>query len=385
MRFRNIIYQLLAVLVITGSVVGIIVYVGLSDQLHEDELVRGVRYVSYELDGPFRLDLIEIDTRRADVGIVAWRSGGLVQTSAQMDDARLQGREVIAGINADFYSFQSTLPIGSQVTDGQWVYGVSSRRSHVLVDADGKVLFDAVSFTGSVVSADGSRAAITGVNRHRANDQVMFYNTYFPAGQSRSDSTGVELAVEPMRGEQWLAGNPVRVRVIARSDGYIHEAVTYVLSAGEEHTDFSFYNALQPGDELTLMLGINDGAYSNITQIIGGGGRILRDGSDATEENTPLEGIGEAFLQNRHPRTFVATSEDGGRIWLGTVDGRQVSSVGMNFPEMASFLFQIGAWDAVNLDGGGSTTMVVGSQVVNRPSDANGERAVSNILFVEQN
>jgi exopolysaccharide biosynthesis protein len=118
--------------------------------------------------------------------------------------------------------------------------------------------------------------------------------------------------------------------------------------------------------------------------VIGGGGRILRDGQNATAENVSLEGIGEAFLTNRHPRTFVASDRDGRRVWLGTVDGRQAASVGMNFDEMADFLLDLGAWDAVNLDGGGSTTMVVGDSVVNRPSDATGERAVANILFVER-
>lgn len=385
MQFRSVFFQVLAVLILTGSAAGVILYVGQADKLHEDEIAKGVRYLVYELEGPFRLDLIEIDTRRADASVVAWRSGGLRQTSAQMEDARVTGRDVVAGINADFYSFQSTLPIGSQVTDGQWVYGVSSRRSHVLIDDDGNVYIDAVSFFGSLSRENDLEGQLTGVNRHRANNQAMFYNNHYGFEQSRSDSSGVELVLEPVRGSVWLAGNPVRVRVLSRTDGYTVGDFSYILSVGEQHSDFPFYTSVQPGEELTLKLGFTDSNYSSIAQVIGGGGRILRDGSDATAENTPNEGIGEAFLQNRHPRTFVAINRDGSRIWLGTVDGRQASSVGMNFPEMAQFLLGIEAWDAVNLDGGGSTTMVVGTQVVNRPSDATGERAVSNILFVELN
>lgn len=378
--------QVVAAFVLAGAAMTFIAYVGMGEQLREDELVRGVRYLTYELEGPSRVDLLEIDTRRADVSVVAWRSGGLRQTTLQMQDAREQGRDVIAGINADFYSFQSTLPIGSQVTDGQWVYGVSSRRSHVLVDADGSIHFDAVSFTGSVRNREGRSARITGVNRHRAPDQVMFFNGHYPDGASRSDSTGIELVLVPVASRaEWRAGNSIHVRVTGRFDQAPAPSFTYLLSIGDEHEDAAFYTRLQPGDELTLTLGINDGAFEDIRQVIGGGGRILRDGADATAENTPNEGIGEAFLQNRHPRTFVATDRDGSRIWLGTVDGRQTASVGMNFPEMAEFLLRIGAWDAVNLDGGGSTTMVVGEDVVNRPSDPSGERAVSNILFIQKN
>ncbi|KPP96126.1 MAG: putative periplasmic protein (DUF2233) [Bacteroidetes bacterium HLUCCA01] len=384
MSFKRIVSQVFAVLLLTSLSAAAIVTFGATDRLSDDELVRGVRYLSYELEGPFTLDIIEIDRTRADVNLVAWRSGGLLQTSLQMADARDQGRDVLAGINADFYSFQSTLPIGSQVTDGQWVYGVSSRRSHVLIDQEGGVHFDPVRFSGSVTIDETTRLSLTGVNRHRATDQAMFYNGYYGLDTSRSDSSGVELIVEPIGSVNWLAGNQVSMRVANRHDGYAGSGHPFVISVGPEHPDFEGYAALQTGTEITVSLGINEGAYTGITQVIGGGGRILREGSDATAENTETEGIGEAFLQNRHPRTFVAVSQDRGTIWLGTVDGRQAGSVGMNFPEMAAFLLELGAWDAVNLDGGGSTTMVVGEEIVNSPSDATGQRAVSNILIVEQ-
>lgn len=54
----------------------------------------------------------------------------------------------------------------------------------------------------------------------------------------------------------------------------------------------------------------------------------------------------------------------------------------MTFSEMADFLLSIGAWNALNFDGGGSTTMVVGGRVVNSPSDKSGERPVANVLAV---
>lgn len=383
MSFKRIVSQVFAVLLLTALSAAAIVTFGAADRLSQDELARGVRYISYQLEGPFTLDVIEIDRTRADVNLVAWRSGGLMQTSLQMEDARSQGRDVLVGINADFYSFQSTLPIGSQVTDGQWVYGVSSRRSHVLVDQEGNVHFDPVRFSGAVL-IDDTRLSLTGVNRHRASDQAMFYNAHFSPASSRSDSTGIELILEPVGSVNWSAGDEVPMRVVSRFDGYAGSGHSFVISVGPEHPDFGGYANLTTGSEIMVFLGINEGAYTGITQVIGGGGRILRNGGDATEENTETEGIGEAFLQNRHPRTFVAVSQDRETIWLGTVDGRQTSSVGMNFPEMAAFLLELGAWDAVNLDGGGSTTMVVGQEIVNSPSDATGQRAVSNILFIEQ-
>ncbi len=90
----------------------------------------------------------------------------------------------------------------------------------------------------------------------------------------------------------------------------------------------------------------------------------------------------EGFAAARHPRTAVGVRADG-RILLVTVDGRQPElSVGMTIAELASLLIELGAVEAVNMDGGGSTAMVVRGEVVNSPSDLTGERAVGDALLV---
>jgi exopolysaccharide biosynthesis protein len=105
-----------------------------------------------------------------------------------------------------------------------------------------------------------------------------------------------------------------------------------------------------------------------------------------------LDSAGAAtFAPVRHPRTIVGVASRGRRILLITVDGRQPGySVGTTNRESARLALELGATEAINLDGGGSTTMVVargsaGSTrfvVVNRPSDPQGERAVGNALVV---
>jgi exopolysaccharide biosynthesis protein len=72
-----------------------------------------------------------------------------------------------------------------------------------------------------------------------------------------------------------------------------------------------------------------------------------------------------------------------GRVLLVTVDGRQPElSVGMTIAELAALLIELGAVEAANMDGGGSTTMAVRGKVVNSPSDLTGERAVGDALLV---
>jgi exopolysaccharide biosynthesis protein len=94
------------------------------------------------------------------------------------------------------------------------------------------------------------------------------------------------------------------------------------------------------------------------------------------------DGTGSFFARN--PRTIAGTTRDG-KVLLVTIDGRQTTSVGTTMDETAAVADALGMYDAINLDGGGSTAMALGDgSLVNRPSGAGGaERAVGDaIVFV---
>jgi hypothetical protein len=119
--------------------------------------------------------------------------------------------------------------------------------------------------------------------------------------------------------------------------------------------------------------------------VVGGGPRILRAGRVAVaaraEGFAPLPSFFHSFVAGRQPRTLAGVRADGALL-LVTVDGRAPGwSAGMTLPEAARLMRSLGAVDALNLDGGGSSTMTVRGEVVNRPSDRV-ERAVSDGLFV---
>jgi exopolysaccharide biosynthesis protein len=116
--------------------------------------------------------------------------------------------------------------------------------------------------------------------------------------------------------------------------------------------------------------------------IIGGWPRILRDGEDVAADAATLEGTISRNAEARHPRTAAGFSRDSSTIFLVTVDGRSENSGGVTLVELARLMRRLGAWQAINFDGGGSTTMVVEGKVVNAPSDSSGERAVGNALLV---
>jgi exopolysaccharide biosynthesis protein len=86
----------------------------------------------------------------------------------------------------------------------------------------------------------------------------------------------------------------------------------------------------------------------------------------------------------RNPRTVAGVTR-AGHVLLVTVDGRAPGhSVGASFAEEAAIMRALGARDALNLDGGGSTAMVAGGALLTQPSDATGERPVGDAILVER-
>ncbi|MCC5670895.1 phosphodiester glycosidase family protein [Nostoc sp. CHAB 5784] len=89
------------------------------------------------------------------------------------------------------------------------------------------------------------------------------------------------------------------------------------------------------------------------------------------------------FGVRRNPRTLAGISARG-TLLLVTVDGRQPGkSVGASFEESARIMRSLGATDALNLDGGGSTTLTINQQLINRPSDSTGERPIADAIIIQ--
>jgi hypothetical protein len=148
-----------------------------------------------------------------------------------------------------------------------------------------------------------------------------------------------------------------------------------------------------PGARLAVATAVSgeDGplALSAPLAVVNGGPRLLRGGAfDITSEAEGFDHPGDPeflyrFGVRRNPRTLAGITA-GGHLLLVTVDGRAAGfSVGASFAEEAALMRSLHATDALNLDGGGSTTMVVGGRLVTRPSDATGERPIGDAIALE--
>jgi hypothetical protein len=116
--------------------------------------------------------------------------------------------------------------------------------------------------------------------------------------------------------------------------------------------------------------------WTGVMDVVGGMPLLVNDGVNVAKTCS-------SYFCSRNPRTGIGITADG-KILLVTVDGRAPGvSVGMTLIGFADEMKSLGATYAVNLDGGGSTTMwVAGDGVVNRPSDSSGERYVTNAVMV---
>jgi len=128
------------------------------------------------------------------------------------------------------------------------------------------------------------------------------------------------------------------------------------------------------------LLGSSPGDWSRVPDAVGGAGLLMLDGRELTDWTD--ERIAAGFETTRHPRTLIGTDAQGA-IWLVTVDGRNPAlSLGMSFAELQRLSRRLGLRSALNLDGGGSTTMWVAGRIVNHPSDPGGPRKVSDAILV---
>jgi exopolysaccharide biosynthesis protein len=135
------------------------------------------------------------------------------------------------------------------------------------------------------------------------------------------------------------------------------------------------------------LIGINTTDWAEVTEALGGVSMLVH--SMQPYVTVIDEAGGASFSTTRHPRTAVGVTKDNKLLFV-TVDGRQPElSNGISLDNLANLMIQLGAVDAMNLDGGGSTTLVIFDTIVNFPSDKDSdgnpgkERAVANSIVVK--
>ena len=333
-----------------------------------------------EPQGPLSIWMLRLDAARIDLQAVLANDEIMGVETVGGIAAR---HKPLAAINAGFF-LPNGDPAGVMTIDGRLVSDTRRPRGAVGISRDKagvKLVFARLKATASLVLQDkmGGPAIVTmpidGIDTTRLRGPLMLFTpSYHP--DTDTAKGGLEWVIDRQRGR--LVSGPHRdgkTRIPPRG---------YVLSYGGETVPEPLQHL---GRSTTVRLDISyqpvEGepkSWLLAQDIVGGAGLLIRDGRDV--EDWSVEQFNQGFAENRHPRTMIGTAPDG-TIWLVTVDGRQPElSVGMSLVELRGLAHRLGLVNALNLDGGGSTTMWVRGEVVNKPSDATGPRKVSDALLV---
>lgn len=312
-------------------------------------------------EGPVLVNYIAIDLDHAGIEVrpaLADAQAAGQETVSQM--SRRLG--AIAAVNGIYFS-SAGRPLGLVATGQRLISPPVYARTAFGWFDDGSWLMSRVDLTGHVQSGSISAPLYT-VNGARVAGQVALYTPDFGYASPAND-----------RGRTLAAVGGEVIQVNTRGPTPIPPG-GYVMVCDERSPLFG----LQVGDALQANWWLTPAPFNRPLRFaIGGGPRLVENGRVTVTSDA--ERFQPDIARGRAPRTALGVTPDR-KLLLVVVNGRQEGlSVGLTLEELAGLMIELGARDAMNLDGGGSSTLVVRDRVLNMPSGGV-ERPVNNALLV---
>ena len=306
-------------------------------------------------------------------------------------NASKEGYRVVGAINASFFHFDNKLPSYLLAREGviQHLGSVSSKSNDFMYRpaafgmlANNRAQIAPFHLTPKITT-NGRTAQAHAFNRERRDNELILYTSSWAYDRTRTNATGLEVVVEtPKNVEQQIAfGEKVTGKVVGiRPHGQYTSALIpkngrgFVVSAHGKAVDAIRH--LKKGDTIDLSYSI-DTKWQNARFMLASGPLLVQNGkvNMTIDYNSPR-------ARQVTDRTAVVTNKDGTQVKFVTV-GRQNGGKGMTLQQFARYLQANGAHQALNLDGGGSTTMVhrpVGEVLPVASSRKGRERSVHGIL-----
>ncbi len=358
-------------------------FAGKEDFQHSRPVADGIIHnIEWQSKGPLFINSLSIDLSKKHISIEAEKGGDRLFTGEKV--AAIAGREsgpgrtVIAAVNGDFW-MTGFRPVGLFVDDDTILNMPNPQRSVFFMDDRGAPHIGILTMDLSLT--DGKMSVpIAEINLPGDAESILMTPRY---GNEITFKEPRTIFMFKQEGRRFIPNERCRVKFVDQAEGMTQilcpDPGTFILAVVPSKAK-EFESLVKKTRRLFLMPKV--GEFDRpIVLTTGGVPRLVRDGKISVEYET--EKIGESFSTTLHPRTALGISKDRKTLFLVTVDGRQPGlSAGHSLDDLAELMKKMGAWDAVNLDGGGSTTMWVRGEVVNRPSDATGPRTVSTSLLV---
>jgi hypothetical protein len=354
-------------------------------------IVRGtlpttVDQIGTTSQGPWRVNLLSIDPALARGHLQATYGPDLARAEKVTDLVRISG--AVAGTNASYFTYTANLQYPGEPR-GLGLYRGALLSEPAAVSTEVDLVVDAKTNKVSV-----GRLTWTGQMRNRSTGKTLRlkYLNHPPvvpsgctktADQTACTRSGDTVHFTPQFGRSTPRGYGVELVLDSRGckvRSYNTRGV--VLAANQTSIQAT-------GRETKTLIKLTKaGCLSREVKLYDEGGKQLRLSSGLfgvagryklTKAGKIVVPSGSSSFFARNPRTLAGRTADG-TIVLATIDGRQTTSVGATLAETAQVAQALGMVDAVNLDGGGSTTLSVRGALANQPSGSSGERAVGDAL-----
>ena len=332
------------------------------DQKLVNEVAPGVKHITLvrsNTKGMLTANFLDIDDK-ANAQLQPVLANDVIAGREALSSMAVHNN-ALAAVNASYFAPSGEI-IGLTKINNTIVSTTYLARGAFGIQANGKPLIGQVDYSGLVTLANGVSVPISGVNCERGEDNLVLYNPYFDSS-TKTNAYGIEYVVKNGT-----------VIAINQNDSPL-EAGTIVVSAHGVSKD-KLAN-LKVGDKLKISEDLGS-TWNQVPQIMGVGPLLLKNNS--VYVTTKEEEFGPDVASGRAPRTAVGITKDS-HVLLAVVDGRQTNSIGCTLSEMAVLMQEMGAVDAVNFDGGGSSEMVIKNEIINSPSDGS-ERKVGAALVV---
>lgn len=359
-------------------------------------IAPGLEYARYEEPGVVA-HVLKVDLKSASLKVRSVKAKGketLAELAERLGDPDTR---VLAGVNGDFFrqSTEAGLPYGVQVSDGRLIFGPMNR-SMIGFGPNNEPFLGIVTLKAKVsFAAREDRAAATwyridDVNEVEQEDKrktgLYLYTPAF-LGLNVNRPRGTIAVIEKI--EPALQVGDVSEGIVARVETSdtpvdVPEGGCLLYFFGDSHRAVAA--SLKPGRPVALKLDLPP-VTTGITQAIGGGPRLVRDGKVSVElQKETFEPAHAMEISKRHPRSAIGFDKAKQTLFVVMVEGRHEKSRGMTFGELATFLDGLGCWQAMAFDGGGSAGMFVAERGIvsksmggkNQPE----ERALANAFFV---
>jgi exopolysaccharide biosynthesis protein len=283
--------------------------------------------------------------------------------------------KALAAINGGYFRTTGPArgePIGALTIRGKVLSEPVRNRAALAVRDDGQRVRAAVTHTtvAATLTADGKASRpINGINRPREKGELILFTPEFHSTTLTEDE-GVEAII---------ARNRVTTVFDGAGDHAVPRGGMVISASGSARQWVRAHLRRGVPVEIKIKTRIEPPLSFTPDFILGGGPQLIAAGRKVFAAESSR--YGDSLYKQRHPRTAIGWRADG-KLVLVVVDGRQKSSAGMTMDELATLMLELNCIEAMNLDGGGSTTMAVRNRIVNSPSDLMGERAVSDALMI---